>query len=159
MSGLVCAFTGHREIPEEDFERVRDFTKKTVDLLVARGVNRFITGGAAGYDMLAAEIVIEAKKYASVKLVVAVPCKGQDRYYKKCDRERYRRIIDMADEVEILSGHYFDGCMHIRNRYMVDNSDFLVSYCTRDSGGSYYTRDYARKKGKYVIECGIDKFD
>ena len=159
MSGLVCAFTGHRDIPEEDFLRVRDFTRKTVDLLIARGVNKFITGGAAGYDMLAAEIVLEAKKYASVKLVVAVPCKGQERYYSICDRERYRRIIGMADEVEILAEHYFDGCMHIRNRYMVDNSDFLVSYCTKDSGGTYYTKDYARNKGKYVIECGIDKMN
>ena len=102
MSGLVCAFTGHRDIPAKDFAAVRDFTKKTVDLLIARGVTEFITGGAAGYDMLAAEIVIEAKKYASVKLVVAVPCKGQERYYSRCDKERYRCIIEMADDIETL---------------------------------------------------------
>ncbi|MBR6719619.1 MAG: DUF1273 family protein [Clostridia bacterium] len=155
MSGLVCAFTGHRDIPAKDFAAVRDFTKKTVDLLIARGVTEFITGGAAGYDMLAAEIVIEAKKYASVKLVVAVPCKGQERYYSRCDKERYRCIIEMADDIETLAEHYYDGCMHVRNRYMVDNSDFLISYCTKTEGGSYYTRCYAKENKKHIIDVVV----
>ena len=152
MSGLVCAFTGHREIPREEFEKVRAFTKKTVDLLISRGVTKFIAGGAVGYDMLAAEIVLEAKKYAPVKLVVAVPCKGQERYYGVRDKERYRFITEGADEVVFLAEHYYDGCMHVRNRYMVDNSDFLISYCTKAEGGTYYTRCYAKDNKKHIID-------
>ena len=157
MSGLVCAFTGHREIPSDEYEKIRVFTKKTVDLLISRGVTEFISGGAVGYDMLSAEIVIEAKKYAPVKLVIAVPCKGQERYYSFSDKKRYKYIMENADEITVLSEHYYNGCMQVRNRYMVNKADFLVSYCTKTSGGTYYTKSYAEKEGKFVIECSLDK--
>ncbi len=157
MKELICAFTGHREIPGEDLEKIKNFTKKTVDLLISRGVTEFICGGAVGYDMLCAEIILEAKKYAPVRLTVAVPCRGQERYYSYADRERYGNIMENADEKVVLSDHYYNGCMQVRNRYMVNRADFLVSYCTRASGGTYYTKNYAEKCGKYVIDCSIDK--
>ncbi len=157
MSGLVCAFTGHREIPEGDFKRLFDFTKKTVDILISRGVTEFISGGASGYDLMCAEIVLEAKKYADIKLSLAIPCKGQERYYSFRDKKRYEYISEKADEIIVLSEHYYKGCMHVRNRYMVNKSDFIISYCVKDYGGTYYTKSYAEKEGKFVIECGLDK--
>ena len=155
MSGFVCAFTGHREIPIGDYEKVKAFTKKTVDLLISRGVTEFISGGAVGYDMLAAEIVLDAKKYAPVKLVIAVPCKGQERYYSFSDKARYRKILDNADDVVILSEHYYNGCMLVRNRYMVNKADFVLSYCNKTEGGSYYTRCFAKENKKHIIDVVI----
>lgn len=155
MSGFVCAFTGHREIPTGDYEKVKAFTKKTVDLLISRGVTEFISGGAVGYDMLAAEIVLDAKKYAPVKLVIAVPCKGQERYYNFSDKARYRKILDNADDVVILSEHYYNGCMLVRNRYMVNKADFVLSYCNKTEGGSYYTRCFAKENKKHIIDVVI----
>ena len=46
---------------------------------------------------------------------------------------------------------YTAGCMHKRNRHLVDNSSVCVCYLTKDSGGTAYTVRYARKRGLEVI--------
>ncbi len=155
MSNLVCSFTGHREIEKEALEPLRKRTREVVDLLIARGVKEFITGGAVGFDLLCAEIILEAKKYAEVTLTLAIPCKGQEKYYSKENKETYKKVLDGADKVVTLSDFYHRGCMHVRNRYMVDKSDFLVSYCIKAEGGSYYTRSYAMENKKHIIDILI----
>lgn len=43
------------------------------------------------------------------------------------------------------------GCMHRRNRHLVDNSGVCVCYLTRNSGGTAYTVNYAKKQGVNVF--------
>ncbi len=155
MNMLVCSFTGHREIEKEDRPSVEKRTREVIDLLIARGVREFITGGAVGFDLLCAKLILEAKKYADIRLTLAIPCKNQEKYYNKEDKELYEKVVKGADKTVTLSEHYFRGCMHIRNRYMVDNSDFLVSYCIKTEGGSYYTRCYALENKKHIIDISI----
>ena len=42
--------------------------------------------------------------------------------------------------------------MFERDRYLVDNSDLLVCFLRKNRGGTFYTVNYARKKGKKIIE-------
>ena len=42
-----------------------------------------------------------------------------------------------------------------RNRWMVDHSDIVVVYMTRNHGGTSAAADYARRKGKTVINIAI----
>ncbi len=155
MNNLVCSFTGHREIKKETLEPLKKRTREVVDLLIARGVKGFITGGAVGFDLLCAEIIMEAKKYAEISLTLVIPCKGQEKYYSGEDKERYKEVLSGADNVITLSDFYYRGCMHVRNRYMVDKCDFLVSYCIKAEGGSYYTRCYAKENKKHIIDILI----
>lgn len=46
---------------------------------------------------------------------------------------------------------YFKGCMHKRNRHLVDNSGYCICYLTRTQGGTAYTVDYALERGLPVI--------
>ena len=46
---------------------------------------------------------------------------------------------------------YARGCMHKRNRHLVDNSSVCVCYLNRESGGTAYTVDYAEKQGLEII--------
>lgn len=155
MSDLACSFTGHREIAKEDIPPIKKRTGEIIDLLIARGVKEFITGGAIGFDLLCAELILEAKKYAEVTLTLAIPCKNQEKYYSRENKEIYKKVLEGADKVLTLSEFYHRGCMHTRNRFMVDNSDFLVSYCIKTEGGSYYTRCYALEKKKHIIDILI----
>lgn len=41
--------------------------------------------------------------------------------------------------------------MHRRNRHLVDNSGVCVCYLTRNSGGTAYTVNYAKKQGVNVF--------
>jgi uncharacterized phage-like protein YoqJ len=38
-----------------------------------------------------------------------------------------------------------------RNRYMVDQADYVVAYVSRNWGGAYEMYRYARKKGKKIL--------
>ena len=67
------------------------------------------------------------------------------------NKKKYYEINGVADEVKCLSDKYYNGCMHIRNRYMVDNTDVCIAYITKETGGTASTVRHAKNKGKPVI--------
>ena len=50
-----------------------------------------------------------------------------------------------------LSERYYQGCMHERNRYMVDHSRVCICYLTERTGGTAYTVEYARSRGLKIF--------
>ena len=155
----TCCFTGHRIIASEALPTVRRALRFEVRRLYVNGIRNYITGGALGFDTLAAEAVIELKlEHPDVRLIVALPCADHDSKWTDAQRRRSSVIKHHADYVVILSGSYYDGCMQARNRYMVDNSSQCVSYCGKNGGGTYYTVNYAKSKGLYVEELYGLKF-
>ena len=148
-----CCFSGHRKIPkgQEDALRVR-LLSVIYELCSSQKYTTFYTGGALGWDTLAARAVIEVRKeLPDVRLILVLPCKDQAKRWKAADREVYDSLKASADEVACLAEHYYRGCMFLRNRYLVDHSSVCVCYQTKDSGGTAYTVKYARKKGLKVI--------
>ncbi len=141
---LACAFTGHRTL-DKDFSEKK--LRKQIEGLIKRGVSVFYNGFALGFDMLAAEIVLTFKRktYPALKLIACIPCKEQERYFSKEDALRYRQLLSEADEVVLLSEHYYRGCMLVRNRYMVEHADILLAYCNKEEGGTAYTVRYFQK--------------
>ena len=152
MENSACSFTGHREIFKDDISLIESNTKAEITGLIKSGVKFFISGGAIGYDILCGNIVIELKKiYPDIKLYLALPCKEQDKYWSDEQKKNYDKLLKSADKLIYVSDSYFRGCMHKRNRYMVDNSEYIISYCTKQTGGTYYTTKYAEKQGKKII--------
>ena len=62
MREKTCFFTGHRKIPQEDYQTIRSRTAAAVERLIQQGVVYYGAGGALGFDTLAAEVVLEMKK-------------------------------------------------------------------------------------------------
>ena len=67
------------------------------------------------------------------------------------DKTIYAFVLKNADSVCYAEESYVRGCMHKRNRMLVDGSDFCVAYLTSKSGGTAYTCSYAAKKGVRII--------
>lgn len=156
----ACSFTGHRAIPVDMtnylFQRVKD----GVNYLHSHDVKMFLAGGALGFDALAAKAVIECRSiHKDIQLILVIPCRDQTRFWKKADIETYEHIQVLADEVICLSEHYYDGCMHNRNRYLIDNSSACICYLTQPSGGTAYTVRYAKSKGLQVFNLAQKKDD
>jgi len=152
MKNITCSFTGHREISKGSIKTIESKTKDEVIRLIKSGVKDFISGGAIGYDILCANLIIELKKTnPDIKLHLALPCKEQDKYWSDEEKKNYNKLLQSADKIIYVSEQYFKGCMHRRNRYMVDNSEYVISYCTKQTGGTYYTTKYSEKQGKQVI--------
>lgn len=149
----TCCFTGHRDIPAELCPSLKKALKNELLRVYADGVRNFIAGGALGFDMICAETVLELKdSYEDITLTLAIPCHDHDAKWKEISKNELSRIIELADEVVYVSEHYAKGCMFRRNRYMVDRSCVCISYCTKSTGGSRYTVDYALSSGIEVTE-------
>ena len=148
-----CCFTGHRIIPEDIRVSLIDRLKNGVDYLYTHmNIKIFYAGGALGFDTIAAEAVIERRKeHPDIRLVIVSPCKDQDKLWGIKDRTRYYQIKRAADDVIYLSEHYYRGCMHQRNRYLVDHSAACICYLTADTGGTAYTVGYAQSKGLKIF--------
>lgn len=144
-----CTFTGHRVLRDLDFALL----DRVIENLIKNGCKRFFCGMAKGFDLTAAESVLALKNsYAGIELVACVPCEGQSENFSATDKARYGRIIEGCAEVITLSEDYYRGCMHFRDRFMVENSDVVLCFLRRKSGGTYYTVNYAKKLGKKIIE-------
>ncbi len=152
MINQTCCFTGHRKIPLDQLEVVTQRLRDAVTASIKDGYLYFGAGGALGFDTIAAQTVLELKNdYPQIKLILVLPCKTQTRGWNQKDVEEYNRIIEAADKVVYSSQHYFNGCMHKRNRHLVDNSSLCVCYLTEDSGGTAYTVKYALAKRVSVV--------
>lgn len=147
--GKSCAFSGHRyELEEFDAALL----ERVVKNLISGGVETFYCGMAAGFDLAAAECVLALKKNYCVRLVACIPCEGQSDAFSERDKDRYNRILEGCDEQIMLAHRYFNGCMQARDRFMVDNSGVLVCFLRKSDGGTFYTVNYAKKKGIKIIE-------
>ena len=135
----VC-FTGHRRIPENELPIIKERLRENAVGLIERGYRFFGAGGALGFDTLAAQTVLELRAvYPQIRLILVLPCKGQTAKWSAHDVRVYDEILRQADKVVYLNECYTDGCMHERNRYLVDNSAVCVCYLRRDFGGTAYT--------------------
>ena len=151
----ACCFTGHRELPKDQIDRIWSELMSSVEALVLAGVEEFRAGGALGVDTLAALAVLRLKeKYPHIRLVLMLPCADQDKNWSDTSRRRYEEIKLAADEVNVLAQHYYRGCMFVRNRALVDGSEYCIAYLCRPSGGARMTVDYATKQGLKIKNLG-----
>ncbi len=126
--------------------------REVLRLVREEGFTRFLSGGAVGFDLLAAEAVLEvAADYPNVELVIVRPCADQTRGWNAKDVAHYEAILARANDVVTLEPAYRPGCMQARNRYLVDRSSIVLCYLTESSGGTAYTVRYARSRGVPVL--------
>ena len=147
----VC-FTGHRKIPPEQRVKVVRRLKKTIIELANKNYRYFGVGGALGFDTLAAQTVLNLKSVLpQIKLILVLPCLSQSDRWSMCDKEIYEAIKARADKIVYTSREYTRGCMHKRNRHLIDNSSVCVCYLKDTTGGTAYTVEYARSKNLRII--------
>ena len=154
---LVGCFTGHRQIASDDLAGLQKRLQKAMKYFIKQGVTDFYAGGALGFDTLAVQAVLKARRFhPQVRLILALPCHDQDARWKEADRRLYASILQKADQVVYFSERYTRSCMFERNRYLVDHSDICICYCASEEGGTAYTVHYAEHKGIPVINLAGD---
>ena len=151
----ICCFTGHRHLPTHRLNILGDRLARAVRIAYRRGVREFRAGGAVGFDTLAALTVLDLKEEKDdVRLCLYLPCREQDAKWCDLDQSIYADILSRADEIVYVSERYHRGCMHARNRALVNGSDVCIAFCNEESGGSAYTVQYAKEKGLAVLNLG-----
>ena len=137
--GKICIFTGHRALPDSaaPLEQALDLR---LEALAEAGYTDFLSGGAVGFDLLAAEAVLRAKeRFPALRLIMILPYEEQDRFYSASDRRRYQTLLERADLVRYTARDYYKGCLLARDRVLAEAADGCICYLTRSTGGTAYT--------------------
>ncbi len=148
---MIIAGSGHRP------GKLGGYSKKARDLLVKIAedwlkvhpeVDTVISGMALGWDQALAIAAIKTGK----KLTAAVPFSGQEKIWPKESQEIYRRILDQADEVLIISeGGYSPEKLQARNEWMVDHTDLILAMWDGSRSGTERCIKYAQAKNIPVV--------
>lgn len=147
----VC-FTGHRKITVTESLKARLISR--ILLLVNDGFYDFYAGGALGWDMLCEKAVTEVRESRpEVRLHLVLPCPADEQTAKwnKSQKEDYQKILEAADDVQIISEHYTESCMKKRNARLIDLADCCVCYCKVSRSGTGQTVRMAEKKGIIIF--------
>ena len=151
----ICCFTGHRTIAPSARAALIARLDQTLEALVAEGFTEFRAGGALGFDTLAAlRVLYLREKHPVVRLSLILPCRDQAKNWRAGEQMLWQDILSRADSVRFLFERYVEGCMHARNRALVNGSDLLVAYLTENRGGTLYTCSYALKNGVALLNLG-----
>ena len=169
--GYVIAFTGHRNIygynyNTEEYQKLMNLLTMILENEIHNGVDKFISGGAIGFDTIAFSCVNFLKqRYPFIKNTIAIPFKNQ---YIKWSNEQKRVYFNMLNLSDLnicvdkqpdyrLSNTtrediYHPAKMQKRNEFMVDKCDFLIACWNYEKkGGTYNCISYAITQGKPIL--------
>jgi len=157
----TLCFSGHRtnNLPKSNIEiyRLANEIFTEINKAVIDGYDTFLFGACYGFDLMCAEQVLLRKKVVmlsdpeDIKLIAILPFEEQASRWKESDRIKYFDILSKCDDIVIINKQYKNGCYHVRNRYMVENSSKLICYYNGGDGGTKYTVDYALTQNILVI--------
>ncbi len=147
MTPLGCSFTGHRRIPSEHMPFLGDLLARAVAYAYERGCRVFYTGGAVGFDTMAARAVLSFRlTHTDVRMVLILPCPEQADAFGERDHAAYAFLLRQADEVQYISESYTRDCMKQRNAALVQVADILIAYAGHQRSGSSQTVRMAAKR-------------
>ena len=153
------SFTGHRpeKLPffgEDDplCAELKERIFKEISALADDGATEFYSGMARGVDTWCAEAVLRLKsERQGIRLIAVIPSPEQDIKWNAAQKQRRRRILEQCDKQIIISPQYTKDCMHKRDRAIVDLCDVLLAVYDGKEGGTKYTVEYAKTKGRKTI--------
>ena len=148
----VC-FTGHRQIQTSEKHALSDALHEEIDRQIRAGACLFRTGGAIGFDTMAAQAVLELRReHSGMLLELILPCPSQTALWQPQDKQTYKQILAQADRVQYAGFEYFNGILQLRNRQLVQGADVCIAYLkSSHGGGTAYTSALALRLGLEYI--------
>lgn len=158
MNSKRCCFTGHR--PEKlhmSESKVKILLEKAIIQAVEDNFLTFISGMARGVDMWASEIVLALRAdNSNIRLICTPPYNGFEKRWDLSEQKLYNDILENSDFVKFVSKHYYKSCFQVRNVFMINHSQRVISAYNGLSGGTRNTLIYANKKGVEIVNIFED---
>ncbi len=156
MAGLIIAATGHRP------DKLGGYSDKVFDRLVKvaeayileQNPEKGISVMALGWDQAYAQALCNL----GIDWEAAVPFESFYSRWPSTSQAFYFKLLAQATTVTVVSDWAGVKPMQIRNEYMVDNCDKLVSLWDGSAGGTYNCLRYAKRK-KVPVDNLWDRYD
>jgi uncharacterized phage-like protein YoqJ len=110
--------------------------------------DKAISGMALGVDQWAVEVCIDL----GLPFTAAIPFEGQEAIWPPASQILYQQLLaQAAEKVVVCPGGYSPEKMLVRDCWMVDRCDKLVSVWDGTSGGTGHTVNYAQKIKREMV--------
>lgn len=139
----VCTFFGHKDTPQKIEPILRAVI---INLIENENVTSFYVGNNGNFDNMVRKTLKSLKSsYSYIHYAVILAYMPQSR-----TQESYNDYSDtiFPEEFEKILPKY---AIVKRNNWMLNRSDYVVSYITHTWGGAAQFKRLAEKKGKTVI--------
>ena len=141
----VC-FIGHREIP--DIRETEEKLQTVVEELIRQNYYvEFYVGRNGIFDVSVASAIKRAQNkcgHENNSLILVLPYSHKDIEYFKY---YYDEVI-----FPVPPKTHFKAAIKKRNEWMADNSDMLIAYVSKESGGAYEMLKYAELQKTTIIK-------
>lgn len=152
MQSGACCFAGHKFLPEATIEKLVIRLNREIEKLLSEGVTNFISGGAVGFDQIAAALIVSKKEVGkNIRLIFALPCGNQNMLWNERQNFFYSGLLKKADEIIYISQSYTPFCIEQRNKYMVENSSHCICALRNEKSETGKTVRFALEKKLQVI--------
>ena len=135
----VCTFFGHRDCPSSIQPKLK---AAFIDLIENHAVHTFYVGNHGAFDSLVRSTLQElTQSYPQIRYTVVLaylPTKQTDFPYENL----------LPDGIENIPKRF---AISFRNKWMLKQSDFVVTYITHSGGGAAQFVELAEKQKKTVI--------
>lgn len=136
----ACTFFGHRDCPDSVKLELLSVIE---NLITEKNVRTFYMGNHGNFDHLVISILKELKiRYHDINYYVILA------YLPGKDYDLQEYVTIYPEGIEIVPKRF---AIDFRNRWMVNRSDYVISYVNRNFGGAAKAKNYAEKKRKVII--------
>ena len=137
----ACTFFGHRDCPETLKSKLREML---IDLITNHNVDMFYVGNQGRFDTIVRGVLQELKKeYPRIYYAIVLA-------YMPGKRTEYNDYSDtmLPEGIESVHPRY---AISWRNNWMLQHSDYVVTYITHSWGGAAQFSEKAKRQKKTVI--------
>lgn len=145
---MIVTFCGHAQFhgTEEYEQKILAFLEEKVG---DRSADMYL-GGYGGFDGFAYDCCKKYKEtHPKVSLVFVTPYLTVEYQKNHLDYQQTRYDSILYPEIEDKLPRF---AISYRNKYMVENADYVVAYVSHDWGGAYTTYKHAKRKGKEIFD-------
>ena len=143
---------------QEGEAKIEEKLKTAVQDAIERGYRHFISGMAAGVDLLAAKIVLRLREdmpQKGITLEAAIPFPSQSGRWREEAKREYASILSRCDAVHCLADAFSLAAYRKRDEYMVGRSSLLLVVEGKPNGGTARTVAYAKRLNREVVLLNV----
>ena len=140
----ACTFFGHRDCPDIIKPKLKEILIK---LISSQGVDMFYVGNQGQFDAIVRSVLRELKaEYPQINYAVVLA------YMPGTKNENYDFSDTMLPEgIENVHPRY---AISWRNNWMLQQSEYVVTYITHTWGSAVRYTQKAENQGKHVVSLG-----
>ena len=139
---MKCAFFGHHDAPTDIQSNLH---AAITELIVSHGVTNFYVGNQGNFDFAVRKVLAQLKQVYPIECMVVLAYLPSEQ--PTADYDGFETIF--SEGTEHVPPRF---AISRRNRWMVSQANYVVTYVKHSFGGAAQYKAMAERQGKHVIE-------